>query len=219
MNSIDPSSETFTWLGCPLKARIVDDVLGLIEVNGVRGFLIGGDIGVLFGKAVALSPGSVIVEVGSYLGLSALLMASALYSRGDVSSRIHCVDTWDGPSEYVGSRFAESRPIFDVFRENIAHSGFGSRIVPLKAPSVEAATRFAPQSIDLVFIDADHSLEGCLSDLEAWYPRLKPGGVLIGHDYRPGNPVSQAVERFTSKHGLRSALVSPDTSTIFEILS
>lgn len=37
--------------------------------------------------------------------------------------------------------------------------------------------------IDLLFIDGDHSYEGCRGDLAAWLPHLKPGGWLLVHDY------------------------------------
>lgn len=38
---------------------------------------------------------------------------------------------------------------------------------------------------DMVFIDGDHTYQGCRGDIEAWTPRIKPGGVLAIHDYEP----------------------------------
>lgn len=38
--------------------------------------------------------------------------------------------------------------------------------------------------VDMVFIDADHSYEGCKGDIEAWLPNIKPGGILAVHDYK-----------------------------------
>lgn len=37
---------------------------------------------------------------------------------------------------------------------------------------------------DLVFIDGDHSYEGCSGDIQAWLPNIKPGGIIAVHDYR-----------------------------------
>ncbi len=55
-------------------------------------------------------------------------------------------------------------------------------------------------AVDLVFVDGDHTYEGCKGDIDAWEPQLKPGGLLAFHDYdRPwaGHEVELAVdERF-----------------------
>lgn len=72
----------------------------------------------------------------------------------------------------------------------------------IHADSVEAAGRFTDGSVDLVFIDADHAEESVLRDLEAWVPRVRPGGVISGHDYGSHNHpgVQRAVDRFLSGH-------------------
>jgi hypothetical protein len=40
--------------------------------------------------------------------------------------------------------------------------------------------------VDMVFIDGDHSYEGCAGDITGWIPHIKPGGVLAIHDYKKG---------------------------------
>jgi predicted O-methyltransferase YrrM len=64
------------------------------------------------------------------------------------------------------------------------------------------AKTFDDASLDLVFLDADHSEEGVLSDLHAWLPKVRPGGVVSGHDYgarhHPG--VKAAVDAFFRDH-------------------
>ena len=45
-----------------------------------------------------------------------------------------------------------------------------------------AAKMHEPDSLDFVFIDGDHSTEAVTADIEAWLPKLKPDGVLAGHD-------------------------------------
>lgn len=51
--------------------------------------------------------------------------------------------------------------------------------------SFEAVKHFEDNYFDLVYIDADHSYDGCLKDLKDWYPKVKKGGFLLGDDYRP----------------------------------
>jgi predicted O-methyltransferase YrrM len=55
--------------------------------------------------------------------------------------------------------------------------------------SLEAVNFFADNSFDFVFIDGDHTYEGVKADIAAWSPKLKPTGMLAGHDYTPaGHP-------------------------------
>jgi hypothetical protein len=49
--------------------------------------------------------------------------------------------------------------------------------------SVDAAKHFPDNYFDLIFIDADHSYEGCMSDIVAWYPKVRSGGYITGDDY------------------------------------
>lgn len=64
--------------------------------------------------------------------------------------------------------------------------------------SLAAAKTFQDQSLDLVFIDADHSYEGVKADIHAWAPKVRQGGILAGHDYdQPDFPgVKKAVDEF-----------------------
>lgn len=57
------------------------------------------------------------------------------------------------------------------------------RAVILRMDSIEAARRIDDHSLAFAFIDGDHSYEGCAADLVAWAPKVKPGGILCGHDY------------------------------------
>ena len=65
-------------------------------------------------------------------------------------------------------------------------------IKPVRGESVAVARDWRGPVLDVVFIDGDHSLEGCYADLCAWGGRLKPGGQLLGHDAEPGSEVEAA---------------------------
>jgi hypothetical protein len=49
--------------------------------------------------------------------------------------------------------------------------------------SVEAAKQFEDGYFDFVYIDANHTYESVIADLEAWYPKVRKGGMIAGHDY------------------------------------
>jgi hypothetical protein len=71
--------------------------------------------------------------------------------------------------------------------------------------------RFKDNIFDLIYVDADHSYEGCLRDIEDWYPKVKKGKFLIGDDYMPYEGrhkdikfgVIEAVNEFVTKNNLR----------------
>jgi hypothetical protein len=46
---------------------------------------------------------------------------------------------------------------------------------------------FEDNSLDFVYIDANHTYEGVKEDIKYWYPKVKPGGLLLGHDYLPND--------------------------------
>ena len=72
---------------------------------------------------------------------------------------------------------------------------FPGRVRIVRADSVAAASRIEDGSLDFVFIDADHSYEGCKADIEAWAPKVRKGGLVCGHDYNRKWPgVVQAVD-------------------------
>lgn len=58
--------------------------------------------------------------------------------------------------------------------------------------SISASHRFIDNVLDFVFIDGDHSYNAVLSDINAWLPKIKPGGWICGHDYHR-EPVMKAV--------------------------
>lgn len=58
-----------------------------------------------------------------------------------------------------------------------------SRRFTLRQSSPNAALRFADASLDFVFIDANHTYEHVRDDIFAWWPKLRAGGIMAGHDY------------------------------------
>lgn len=79
----------------------------------------------------------------------------------------------------------------------------------IKDFSVEAAKRFEDGSLDFVYLDGNHTFKYVLEDLELWYPKVKSGGILAGHDFariraKDGKPsqweVKQALAKFTKDY-------------------
>ncbi len=74
-------------------------------------------------------------------------------------------------------------------------SEFGPRARIIRQPSQDAAKTISDGSIDFVFVDGDHRYEQVQADLEAWWSKIRLGGIMCGDDWEwPG--VSRAVQEF-----------------------
>lgn len=129
-----------------------------------------------------------VAEVGVLRGK---LSATLLRARPDID--LHMIDWWDihkpGSDAYTESiltgepcNIQDAEQVADNYAEAIRVSRIHGGNV-LRAKSVDAAASFDDESFDLVFLDADHSEEAVKADINAWLPKVKPGGWLGGHDY------------------------------------
>jgi predicted O-methyltransferase YrrM len=127
-------------------------------------------------------PGVVVVEVGSWVGNgSTRVLAEVVRPTG---GRVYCVDTWAGSDNVLHHlRYRERYPtMFPLFAANVRGYGGEGVIRPVIRPSVEASRLFPDGSVDLVFIDGNHGYSAVKADIAAWLPKVRPGGVLCGHD-------------------------------------
>jgi hypothetical protein len=70
------------------------------------------------------------------------------------------------------------------------------------------ALEFANNSVDFVYLDGDHQYESVKSEIEAWYPKIRVGGILAGHDYVERSHIEEfgvilAVDEFIKREGLQ----------------
>jgi hypothetical protein len=154
----------------------------------------------------------VIVEVGSFKGRSAAFLGVEAINSGK-RLRLHCVDTWQGSPELMQLPEVRDGSFYHEFVTNLQpvlqhHDTAPMRLFIHRKPSVVAAEQFADGSVDRVWLDGDHSTAGLLADLEAWWPKLAPGGELGGHDFGFFG-VTPAVEQFAQRRGLPIQVLDP----------
>ena len=131
-----------------------------------------------------------IVEIGSWKGVSTAHLCEAC------KGRVYAVDTFAGSSDPRDCAFKPKEDIFSIFKENTKDY---NNLEVLKMTSLEAAKTFPPKSIDMVFIDGDHSYTSVKADLEAWAPIAKKW--LCGHDlYFLEQDVKRALEDLGIKY-------------------
>ena len=134
----------------------------------------------LYKKVVEIFPsGSHFVEVGSFLGKSAVFMAVEIINSGK-RIKFDCVDHWRGSEEHHDNENIDAENLYENFLEYI--QPVKSVINPVRAESVMASKLYKPNSLDFIFIDASHDERSVREDLTYWMPRLKENGMIAGDD-------------------------------------
>lgn len=146
--------------------------------------------------------GGRIVEVGSQKGVSAKQIVEACSP-----SLLVLIDPWRFlPGEY--ERDPANRPTprreaeMAECRERV---GQHPHVAMVRALSHEAAPLFADGSLDAVYLDADHTRAAIAADIGRWWPKVRSGGVLSGHDYTtklPWAEVKPVVDGWVKRQGL-----------------
>lgn len=140
-----------------------------------------------------------VIEIGSFLGLSAVWFARRV-------NEVTCVDRWFEPAIEANdnnlvstlARWELPNDFFPLFRDNVMRSGVWHKIRPVRGGSTEMHEQAHP--VDLVYIDGDHSYEGCKRDLELYGPKARK--IICGDDYvvRDGFGVIEAVTEMLPHH-------------------
>jgi predicted O-methyltransferase YrrM len=102
-----------------------------------------------------------------------------------------------------------ARQLYEEAVGNLREFGCRSKIVIGSSPAV--SSEFADGSLDFAYIDADHLYESAAKDLEAWWPKIRSGGILSGHDYKNGGNagtrrLSVSGERTENSAGVKRAV-------------
>jgi hypothetical protein len=161
-------------------------------------------------KLLSLLPReAVCAEVGTYRGDFA-----AAILRTSNPRQLYLVDSWEHRSEekyegasYGGHALAGQQGMDAMYEGVVARFRAeidSGAVVVKRARSLEAASCLPDESLDWVYIDADHSYEGVKRDLDAYYSKVKPGGFIAGDDYGQGDKwfghgVTRAVDEFAAR--------------------
>lgn len=111
------------------------------------------------------------LEIGSFKGKSSCFVAAGL----PLDAKLVCVDTWYNDAMPYDSQ----NDVLPEFLYNTAP--YQERIEPNRGRSLDVASVWS-RPLDFLFIDGDHSYEGCSTDLKAWLPFVKKGGWIAFHD-------------------------------------
>jgi SAM-dependent methyltransferase len=140
------------------------------------------------------------LEIGCWKGRSSCFLAvEIINSKKDIN--LYCVDTWKGSQEHINFQDIKDDNLYETFLQTI--QPVKHIITPIRDYSVNASCIFNDEFFDFIFIDASHKYEDVKNDIECWYPKLKKGGFIAGHDYGNGwNETEKAVNEWILENNL-----------------
>jgi predicted O-methyltransferase YrrM len=168
----------------------------------------------------------ILVEIGTYTAYFSCDMLS--HSDGSI---LYCVDPYISYDEYKDgmNELVDDKVYEEAYKKLTSKYGNRARFIRKKS---NEAFDLIPKNIDFLYIDGNHSYKYVLEDLELYYPKVAPGGIIMGDDahdteeyenvrdldgdvyfeWLPGKGahygVKKAFDDFTKKYDLMSILIS-----------
>uniref|UniRef100_A0A383WBA9 O-methyltransferase domain-containing protein n=1 Tax=Tetradesmus obliquus TaxID=3088 RepID=A0A383WBA9_TETOB len=131
-------------------------------------------------------------EVGAELGVQRGHFAAETLQRWPKCRRYYLVDIWapqDNYKDYANVDQAEQDKILAEARQVL--TPWQHKLAWLRM-TTNQAVRHVREPLDYVYVDARHDYCGTLEDIQAWWPLIRPGGIMAGHDYENAPDVKQA---------------------------
>ena len=131
-----------------------------------------------------------MIEIGAYTGESTQIFAST-----GIFSEINVIEPFKFNESFNNTNIENIQKWIKVEEEFKNNTRFFNNVKLFKDYSHNISNIFADKSVDLVYIDGDHSYEAVSKDIELYLPKIKQGGIMAGHDYSKSWPgVIKAVD-------------------------
>ena len=169
----------------------------------------------LYEKYIDTIKPKIILELGTWLGASAISMAKIIKEK-DLNTKIICVDTWLGSLEFIGLHERDKDralvpvngypTIYNQFLANVIHENLQNIIIPLPNTFKHSCHWLDLHDIyaDLIYIDGDNLLDSVYNDINDAWPVLANNGIMFGDDFEtvhfPG--IRLALNKFCIEHQL-----------------
>ena len=140
------------------------------------------------------------LKVGGEIGVSGGINAENLCKNIE-GLKLYCIDSWEG---------SRGENALKKSRERLSQYN----VIFIKKTSMDAVKDFKDESLDFVFIDANHKFDFVMQDIIEWSKKVRSGGVVSGHDYyhspsaRIG--VIEAVDAYVKAHNVSLNLTTKD---------
>ena len=165
----------------------------LAAVGEVEGWLSPAQATRLWERASGVPEGGRVVEIGSYHGRSAIVMAMAAGPGVEMVAIDPHAGNDRGPEQIEGTA-EEGEADNAAFRANLARAGVADRVRHVRLPS-QAALAELSGDVDLLYVDGAHRYTPARDDIARWGERVRPGGWLLIHDSFSSIGVTLAIAR------------------------
>ena len=139
-------------------------------------------------------------EIGVMEGVNALYLLSNLPIK-----KLYLIDNYK--TYFDGGTRTYPQEKIEMYYEVMLHAiePYFEKTKVIRQDSVWATNLIPDGYLDFVYIDAGHSYDDVMSDMNAWWNKVKKGGVFGGHDYGTinGRQVYHAVNDFLEAHGIK----------------
>lgn len=119
------------------------------------------------------------VEVGTWLGKSAIAVARLIALWGGT---LVCVDHWRGSASFPEELRPKIPASYTTFLKYLRRYKI-KNVTTIREASPAAARHVSDGSVDFIYLDASHDGDSVRADLDAWWPKLRSGGIIAGDDY------------------------------------
>ena len=146
--------------------------------------------------------GGTFVELGCFKGKSTSFIVTEILNQNR-KVNFTTIDSFEGSTNSSDANEVQAyNGITNIEKDFILNMGkLLKKCQYKKCLSHEGADYFEDGSVDILFVDAGHSYEAVKQDIEAWLPKMKPNGIIAGHDYTAWAGVKKAVdEKFGTPH-------------------
>jgi hypothetical protein len=162
---------------------------------------------------------SIGVEIGTHKGIFARQIAERW------NGTLHCIDPWNIPPGYESQAEMLEGSGNTIEQRQFDHSDciynldeFRDRVHLHRYSSQEAVDRFKDNELDFIYIDGDHRPEMVHADLLGWFPKIRKGGMISGHDWLMpgeeehswGKDIQRVVSRFCDMKGIDTVYLIPE---------
>lgn len=146
-----------------------------------------------FGKLCELHKKTgLVAEIGVQYGVFSAKIAE------NYSGKVLCIDLWGDETIYAeAKKLLADKEKFKLYRGD----------------SLTIAEFIPDGALDAAYIDGNHYYKEVLADIEAWYPKVRTGGILAGHDYCNSDAdieVIKAVDEWCAKTGYKIQVTTED---------
>ena len=157
-----------------------------------------------------LPSGCNVVEVGCADGISAIYLAQELHKRNK-TFKLYMIDNMDY------GKYEQMKTIYT----NIIKSGLGEYIEVIPKDSVTASKDFNDGYIDFLFLDSSHEYQETKDSIHAWFPKIKDGCILSGHDFI-GHPevykaVTETIPLFVTRNDIPDRVFDAERFLLDEV--